>query len=515
MSGPADGTTIIYADGNEGHRIPLASALRKAGFRVREAATAAEALRLARDGPGLVILDGTLPDMPGAELAQRLQTDPATSSLPVLRLAHPVEGGLPLPPSDPALPRPRDPQMLVHQVQTMLRLQRVEADLRASEARLQDILDNAPVVVHVKDREGRYLLVNRHWEQLFHHSRDEVLGKSVKDIYAPARAEAFLANDRQVLDAGIALQFEEVAPEDDGPHIFLSVKFPLLDSSGVPYAVCGISTDITQRKRVEAELNRTAVELGLARRIQQRLFPGPIGSLTELGIGPGRVTFDVGGGSYSADAIGGDYYDYLPLRGGLGLAIGDVSGHGIGPALLTAEVRALLRAFAQTQADPGMILALTNRVLVPDIESDRFITLALARFDPLTASLCYSSAGHPSGLVLDVSGGVKAHLDSNGVPLGILSDAVFPTSDAIPLAPGDMVLFLTDGVLDARSPQGAPFGLSRALELVHARRGDSAQQIVSELYQEVHRFAGERARTDDLTATVVKVMAPDPSCQAP
>ena len=129
-----------------------------------------------------------------------------------------------------------------------------EEALRQSEERLQSILDNATAVVFVKDTKGRYLLINREFQELFHISESEVVGKTDFEIFPEPIARAFRENDQTVLDTMNPVEFEEVAPHDDGPHTYLSVKFPLRDDSGVPYAVCGILTDITERKRAEDEL---------------------------------------------------------------------------------------------------------------------------------------------------------------------------------------------------------------------------------------------------------------------
>ncbi|HSB08356.1 MAG TPA: response regulator [Blastocatellia bacterium] len=131
---------------------------------------------------------------------------------------------------------------------------RAEQALRKSEQQLQAILDNSPAVIYVKDNWGRYILINTRFEKLFHVSKDLVVGKSDFDLFPKEMAEAFRANDQKVLEAGVSLEWEEIAPHDDGPHTYLSAKFPLLDTNGVGYAVCGISTDITERKRMEVEL---------------------------------------------------------------------------------------------------------------------------------------------------------------------------------------------------------------------------------------------------------------------
>ncbi|HSQ20744.1 MAG TPA: PAS domain S-box protein, partial [Blastocatellia bacterium] len=131
---------------------------------------------------------------------------------------------------------------------------RAEEALKQSERQLQAILDNSTTLVYVKDYWGRYILINSRFESLFHVSKDLVVGKNDFDIFPKEMAEAFRANDLKVFEARTQLEWEEIAPQDDGPHTYLSVKFPLFDSKGAPYAVCGISTDITDRKRMEADL---------------------------------------------------------------------------------------------------------------------------------------------------------------------------------------------------------------------------------------------------------------------
>ena len=615
-------TAILFVGGDDPHGASLVLALREAGFEVHEAATEAQALERLREGPALVILANGPPDLCG-----RIKADPRTAAVPVLRLGESSDGR-----PDACLRERADSIELLNHVHALLRLGRAEAALRASEARLRDILDHAPVVAHVKDLEGRYLLVNRRWETLFHFRRDEVVGKSGSDVHPAAEADALRANDLQVFQAGGPLEFEEVVSQDDGPHIYLSEKFVLADESGKPYAVCGISTDITDRKRAEeavrdsealyhslveglpvcllrkdlrgrftfanrafcaalkkplaeivgktdadfyppllagkylrddrrvaetgavledveehldpegaktyvqvikaplydvrgqvigvqgvywditphkraeAEAGRAAAEFRVARRIQQKLFPRTVPELPGLDIAVATFGFDIGGASYPAEAIGGDYYDFVPLRGGsLGIAIGDVSGHGVGPALLMAEVRAFFRAFAQTEADVGAILGLMNRVLVPDIDEDRFVTLLLARLDPHTRRFSYASAGHQPGFILDAVGNVRRTLGSTGTPLGLFPDDAFPAGEEVQLAPGDLVLLVTDGVMEARDPGGARFGVQRTLNLVRAYRQESAGAIVENLYHGVRAFGQTLPQYDDVTATVIKV----------
>ena len=126
--------------------------------------------------------------------------------------------------------------------------------LKKSEQQLQAILDKTAAVISVKDNQGRYILINRKFESLFDVSRDTVVGKRDIDLFPKQTAEALGAGDQKALDGGAPIEWEEQVRHDDGPHTYGSVKFPLFDMKGVAYAVCRISTDISERKRMEAEL---------------------------------------------------------------------------------------------------------------------------------------------------------------------------------------------------------------------------------------------------------------------
>ena len=134
---------------------------------------------------------------------------------------------------------------------------RVDDALRVSEARLRAILDNSPLIVFLKDRDGRYLFINRTFERRFVLSHDQVIGKTDDDLFSPKQAAVFRSNDRDVLRTGTSIEFEEVAQYGDGEHVSIVVKFPLRDAKGTIYALCGIITDITERKKVEEALRQS------------------------------------------------------------------------------------------------------------------------------------------------------------------------------------------------------------------------------------------------------------------
>ncbi|MGE5445852.1 MAG: PAS domain S-box protein, partial [Ignavibacteriales bacterium] len=145
---------------------------------------------------------------------------------------------------------------------------RAEEELRKSEERLQTILDSSTTVIYIKDTESQYITVNRQYETLFHIEREQLKGKTDYDIFPKNLADAFQANDQKVIMAKAPLEFQEIALHDDGLHTYISIKFPLYDSAGTLYAVCGISTDITERIKAREALQRAKDELKV--RVQER-----------------------------------------------------------------------------------------------------------------------------------------------------------------------------------------------------------------------------------------------------
>jgi len=133
----------------------------------------------------------------------------------------------------------------------------LEAEMKArrqGQQLLEAVVENSPAVIYVKDLAGRYLMVNRRYADIFHVDRDAMIGRTDHDIFPKEIAETFRAMDARVAAADQPLTEEEVAPQDDGPHAYISVKAPLRDESGQTYGVFGISTDVTEQKRARDAL---------------------------------------------------------------------------------------------------------------------------------------------------------------------------------------------------------------------------------------------------------------------
>jgi sigma-B regulation protein RsbU (phosphoserine phosphatase) len=281
----------------------------------------------------------------------------------------------------------------------------------------------------------------------------------------------------------------------NGEHYWVEQTItPMKDQSGRITHYVSVAKDVTeQRKRQEQE-----IRLRLARDVQQRFYPDKPISL------PG---IDIAGQAYPADSTGGDYFDFVPMpQNSLGIAIGDVSGHGFDSSLVMAETRAYLRAFAQTETNVGEVLNRANQALFADLEEGRYVTLSLARLEPSRRSLVYANAGHVPGYLLDSEGNCRQMLGSTGPPLGVFRQMDFPSSQIILLDPGDVLVFLTDGITDAETAGGHLFTAERALAIVKANCSRSAREIVDEVHRAVRAHMEGEPQLDDITCVVCKVV---------
>ena len=251
-----------------------------------------------------------------------------------------------------------------------------------------------------------------------------------------------------------------------------------------------------ERNYLELTIRRTEEEFRIARRIQDGLFPSEA---------PQAAGLDIAGRTLPAEATGGDYFDYLALPDGYqGIVVSDVCGHGYGPAILMAEVRAYLRALAETTHDVGEILTRTNRLLTKDTPDERFAALFFARIAPDRRSLVYAGAGDRAFLLR--AEGEFERLTATGLPLGIDPEARVSGSPTLPLAPGDIILLLTDGLIETLGEDGTVFGENRLCDVALAERERPAAEIIEALFRASAEYGSSHAQQDDYTAVVVKVL---------
>jgi sigma-B regulation protein RsbU (phosphoserine phosphatase) len=205
------------------------------------------------------------------------------------------------------------------------------------------------------------------------------------------------------------------------------------------------------------------------------------------------------------EAIGGDYCDVLSLKDGrIALAIADVSGHGLGPSLIMASLRAALHALVLEHAAPEVLLNLVGRSLVGDLRDGRFITMILAALDIHTHSLEYANAGHGPALHYEASTGEFAELESTGMPLGVFERPEYPQGWPIDLEPGDIIFLCTDGIVEAMNREGQQFGRQRLESLVQKFATIPLKEMVQKVSHEVEQHFEGDSPPDDLTILALR-----------
>ncbi len=256
------------------------------------------------------------------------------------------------------------------------------------------------------------------------------------------------------------------------------------------------SADRRARRAAERTLLAREEELRIAREVQQLLFPTSMPSL---------AGYDMAGASCPAEATGGDYYDFIACPGlDLYVVVGDVTGHGLGPALLMTDVRAYLRALVLADRPIEDLMTRVRHLLVEDLGSDRFITMLIARLTPSEGILDVINAGHPSGYILAPDGGIKVELNATAPALGIDSEVERLVPSKVRMDPGDLAVFLTDGILEAASPGGEEFGITRLIGILQRERRRPAVEMIRIIFDEVRRFGAPEGLQDDITAVIIK-----------
>src|SRR5262249_18014113 len=152
------------------------------------------------------------------------------------------------------------------------------------------------------------------------------------------------------------------------------------------------------------------------------------------------------------------FFDYIPMADGrLGIVLADVSGHGYGSALIMSSTRRLLRVLAETKTDLGSLLGLANRAIFEDTDGTRWVTLFFAILDHKARIAVHAADGH-EGYLLTQGGAVK-RMEGTGPPIGMLGTSAYSCGQPIELVPGDVIILVTDGFLEAQNPQGSWFGI--------------------------------------------------------
>ncbi|HMK28285.1 MAG TPA: PP2C family protein-serine/threonine phosphatase [Terriglobales bacterium] len=259
------------------------------------------------------------------------------------------------------------------------------------------------------------------------------------------------------------------------------------------------------RKQVEAalreaemkrQLERLERDLEIARSIQQSLLPTST---------PQVEGFEIAGWNQPADQTGGDYYDWQILPDGKLLAIiADVTGHGIGPALLAAVCRAYARAIFTPESGLKEAMERINAALSKDIGPGRFVTFVAVICTPGSPRVELLSAGHGPLFTYWLRDDRFDEMSAQGLPLGMMPDFFSEPPKVLEFDSGDLLVLATDGFFEWADANDEQFGVKRLEDTVRASREKPPAEIISALHKAVIDFSGGTKQSDDLTAVVIK-----------
>lgn len=240
--------------------------------------------------------------------------------------------------------------------------------------------------------------------------------------------------------------------------------------------------------------------LQVAKVVQQHLLPSTPPTVQGL---------DMSGRSIYCDTTGGDYYDFIDLPshapGQIGVAVGDVTGHGVAAALSMTAARALLRAHASEPGSLAALMDVLNRRLSPDMSGGRYMSMFYMVFDAGARQVRWTSAGHDPAIVYDAGTGAFTELAGSDAVLGIESSWQYHEHGPMDLQPGQIFLIGTDGIWEARNTRGEFFGKDAMRDVVREHACGRSEEISQAIIDAVTAFRGDREQEDDLTLVVTKV----------
>ncbi|MCK6461060.1 MAG: SpoIIE family protein phosphatase [Planctomycetes bacterium] len=240
-------------------------------------------------------------------------------------------------------------------------------------------------------------------------------------------------------------------------------------------------------------------QLRVARDIQKRLLPAGTARFGDA---------ELAGLSEPSSRVGGDYFDYFQVDvGRFGLCVGDVSGHGIGPALVMSNVRAHLRGLLQTRRSLGGLYGLLNRALCNELTEGMFVSLFVGVLDSAKMVLEFQNAGHTAPIIYRPSDDSFRTIPPTAPALGLIDDLSAGPCPAVSVKKGDVLVCYTDGVTERHSPEGELYGEERVRGVVRraVKRGASPADVVAAIREDCEKHARDLPPRDDVTLVVARL----------
>jgi phosphoserine phosphatase RsbU/P len=390
-------------------------------------------------------------------------------------------------------------------------LARRTAELEDARNFLDSVLEHLPVMLFVKDAEHlRFVRWNRTEEEALGIDRSTAIGKSDYDFFPEEQARFFEAKDRAVLTGGqmVDIPEEAIQTAHRGLRFLHTIKVPVFGADGTPRYLVGISEDITDRKRAQEELARAReqeVEIGF--RIQQTLLlEQPPQDLP--GVSAAALTIP-------SQRIDGDFYDFFNHKDTcLDVIVGDVMGKGIPAALLGAATKShFLQALSRlislsepgTLPEPKDIVTLAHSEVARQlIELESFVTVCYARFDLVARRLDLVDCGHTTAIHYKADTRTCRLLTGENLPLGVSEHEIFEQL-SVPVDPGDVLLFYSDGLTETRNAAGELFGIERLADAVQRHGHLAPRELIERIRLAAVEFSSSERFGDDLTCVAVRI----------
>jgi PAS domain S-box-containing protein len=359
--------------------------------------------------------------------------------------------------------------------------------------RLSSAVEQTADSVLITNQQGTIEYVNPAFEATTGYSSAEALGRNPNILKSGLQNPDYYRDLWTTILRGEPFRGTTVNRKKSGDLYYAEQTITgIKDRHGTITHFVSVLKDMTERRKLQEQ----EIEMEFAATVQRRLFPEAP---------PEVAGYDLAGAVFSAEATSGDYFDFIRFSdNSLAMVVADVTGHGVGPALVMAEVRAYLRSLFHATDDLVSIMHTINNFLVDDLDEKLFVTMLLTTLEPASGRCTYVNSGHPSGLVVDRSGEIAAELNSACLPLGLFRDRWQCTEHEFALRKGDIAVLVTDGVLESQSPYGEEFGSGRLLEVVRKCRTQPAREIVENIYAAIREFAHDVKQVDDITIAICK-----------
>lgn len=534
---PSTKATILVVDDSKESLRFLTTMLKDHGYNVRAMLSGQMALdSLHMDKPDIILLDVNMPEMDGYEVCRRIKNDPTTQSIPVIfisaldEVVNKVEafnvGGVDY------ITKPFHVEEVLARIQNQLTILRAREELRTSEERFRLMAENARDIIF------RYRFAHPRGFEYVSPSVVHILGYTPEEYYADPDLDLKLLHPESLPQFGVWMNAADSYRETiimryiskDRKDVWIEQNHSIItDENEKPIAIEGISRDITERKRTEQALNaaydnmkvltaRLQDELAMARRIQQNLLSPPQ---------PNWAGLDVLCYSAPASEVGGDLYTYHTFETTSEdtfqyryvLTVGDVSGKGMPAALLMAITLGLIVSVVEQVLAPRELLIHLDDALIEHTRTTRqYCALVYADITCVVpcdeagslrsdthATVRLANAGCISPLIKYYDGRVE-WVEVGGMPLGADLDIDKEYIDVtLSLACGDMIVLVSDGIIEATNTEGEMFGFERMEACIRTSSATSAEALVRCLCNAVNDFMGNKEPHDDITIVVAQV----------